>query len=216
MEVKRAIIIGAGQFGRLVLELIKRKGEYECVGFLDAAPSLQGQTICGLPVFGGDDCLEQKRGQLDAVYIALANGDRRKAMQRKAQALGFSTPSIVDHSVNLASDVQLGEGVFISMGATILNATTIGEGSIIGTGVTILHDVVIGAFCTIGGGAVVGAGTKIEEHVFVGVGAVIASGGYRIGAYAKLAAGAVAVKDLQMHAMAMGNPARVISIDGEA
>ncbi len=213
--MKKAIILGAGQLGRLIAELLKRCGEFECLGFLDSAPSMQDQKVVGIPVLGGDDYLEKLRGQVDAVFIAIADSSRRKAMLYTARELGFSVPNIIDPSANLASDVRLGEGVLVSMGATVLNATAIGDGVIVGTGVTILHDVEIGAFCTIGGGALVGAGTKIGDQAFIGVGAVIASGGYNIGDHAKLAAGAVALKDLPKNAMAIGNPARVIKNNDE-
>ncbi len=139
----------------------------------------------------------------------MANGGRR--CYTKLAPWDSRFQNLIDPSVTLASNVELGEGVLISMGTTILNACRIGDGVIVGTSVTILHDVNVGAFCTLGGGAIVGAGSQIEDHAFLGVGAVIASGGFRIGTKAKMAAGAVALKDVPSEAMAIGNPARVIA-----
>ena len=211
MAITKAAILGAGQFGRLVLELARRTQKFECVGFLDPAPELQNLLVDGVPVLGGDDALTSLQGKVEAIFLAIANGQRRAAMLDKARALGFQVPTLIDPSVILASSVELGEGVLISMGATILNACRIGDGVIVGTSVTILHDVGVGDFCTLGGGAIIGAGSQIEDHAFLGVGAVIASGGFRIGTKAKLAAGAVALKDVPSKSMAIGNPARVIA-----
>jgi sugar O-acyltransferase (sialic acid O-acetyltransferase NeuD family) len=211
MAITKVAILGAGQFGRLILELAKRTKKFECVGFLDPAPRLQNALVDGIPILGGDDALASLQGKVDAIFLAIANGQRRAAMLDKARSLGFQVPTLIDPSVILASNVELGEGVLISMGTTILNACRIGDGVIVGTGVTILHDVNIGAFCTLGGGAIVGAGSQIEDHAFLGVGAVIASGGFRVGTKAKMAAGAVALKDVPSESMAIGNPARVIA-----
>ncbi|MFD2235488.1 NeuD/PglB/VioB family sugar acetyltransferase [Phaeospirillum tilakii] len=204
------IIVGAGQTGRLFLEVIRRRGEVACVGFLDADPALHGREIDGVPVLGGDDLLAAAPAGADAVAIAVGNLRLRRLLFRRACDLGYHLPPIIDPSANLASSVRLGAGVFVSMGSTLLNATAIGDLTLIGTGVNVLHDTVLGANCLIGGGATIGAEVTMEEDVFVGVGAVLASGRKRIGAGSRIGAGAVVIGDVPAGAFLLGNPARVI------
>jgi len=51
---RRAIVIGAGQAGRTIVQAIKENlpSEYQLVGYIDDDPSKQGQVIEGVPVIG--------------------------------------------------------------------------------------------------------------------------------------------------------------------
>ena len=51
---RRAIVIGAGQAGRTIVQAIKENlpSEYQLVGYVDDDPSKQGQVIEGVPVIG--------------------------------------------------------------------------------------------------------------------------------------------------------------------
>jgi exopolysaccharide biosynthesis polyprenyl glycosylphosphotransferase len=51
---RRAIVIGAGQAGRTIVQTIEQNlpSEYQLVGYIDDDPSKQGQVIEGMPVIG--------------------------------------------------------------------------------------------------------------------------------------------------------------------
>jgi acetyltransferase-like isoleucine patch superfamily enzyme len=74
------------------------------------------------------------------------------------------------------------------------------------------HDVSIGDYVTICAGANIAGHVVIEDDVFVGAGAVIVNGSaerkLRVGAGAKIAAGAVVTKSVPPGAVLAGNPAR--------
>ncbi len=73
MDRSRVLIIGAGAAGRaLVQELQVGELPVEPVAFLDDAPDLQGNIICGLPVLGGSDELQSAVDQTGADEILLA------------------------------------------------------------------------------------------------------------------------------------------------
>ena len=79
----------------------------------------------------------------------------------KIRSLGYVIPSLLGPSVNRCSDLVLGEGAVVSLGANILTSVRIGPYAMIGTGVTIGHNITIGSNCIIGGNTIVGASTAI-------------------------------------------------------
>lgn len=107
-------------------------------------------------------------------------------------------------------------------GCDIMPGTKIGGGTRFphrGLGVVINKDCVIGKNCTIGKGVVIGGRSgnpvvpKIGDNVLVGSNAVII-GPIKIGDNAQIGAGAVVVHDVPENAVVVGNPARVIKING--
>ena len=53
----RIVIIGAGQNGCQVANIIKFEREMELVGFLDDNATLHGGRLCGRPILGGTDLM---------------------------------------------------------------------------------------------------------------------------------------------------------------
>lgn len=71
---RRAIIIGAGQAGRTIIQAIKENLplEYQLVGYIDDDPSKQGQVIEGIPVIGSRRNLLSLVRENDVSEIILA------------------------------------------------------------------------------------------------------------------------------------------------
>src|SRR5438477_12920486 len=80
-----AIIIGAGGHGRVVLDILRARGEHSVVGFIDANTSLAGSEISGVPVIGPPNQLPKLRQRSIAAAI-VAIGDNRTRL-RYAQTL---------------------------------------------------------------------------------------------------------------------------------
>ncbi|MBF0282786.1 MAG: polysaccharide biosynthesis protein [Zetaproteobacteria bacterium] len=73
VERKRALIVGAGQAGELLVRDLLKTGPYEPIGFLDDAARRQGQEIHGVRVLGRlDDLVRviQHRG-VEVVLLAM-------------------------------------------------------------------------------------------------------------------------------------------------
>ena len=209
-ETMRFIILGAGQFGRLVADIVRRIPHLECAGFVDRDPSLLGKTFYGVPVLGDDDQIEGLQGKVQGFLPVIGDLQKRLRLFEKCHQLGFRLVSVLDPSVLMGSDVRLGEGVFISYGSNLLNGVEIGDLAFIGTGVNILHDTVIGPNCLIGGGTTIGASVTIGRNVSFGVGVTVASGKKRIGNNVTIGAGSVILNDVPDNAFVLGNPARAV------
>jgi sugar O-acyltransferase (sialic acid O-acetyltransferase NeuD family) len=205
------LIVGAGQTGRLVAEIVGRIPRLECVGFIDRDVALHGRQFYGVPVLGGEDRLEQMAGgEVEGALPVFGDLAARLRVFRRCRALRYQLVNVIEPSVVAASDVHLGEGIFISFGAKILTAVEIGDFALIGTGVNILHDSTIGPNCVIGGGSTIGASVTVGRNVSFGVGVQVASGRIRIGNDVRVAAGSVILRDVPDNAFVLGNPARVI------
>jgi len=204
------LIIGAGQTGRLVAEIASRIPGLECVGFLDQDPSLHGQRFFGVPVLGGEALLERYVGRVEGALPVVGDLRVRLEMFERCRRLGFRLVNVIEPTVNLASDVKLGEGIVISCGTIVLTAVELGDYAFVGTGVNILHDTVIGSNCVIGGGSTIGASVTVGRNVAFGVGVQVASGRKHIGDNASIGAGSVVLKDVPPNAFVLGNPARAI------
>ena len=108
-------------------------------------------------------------------------------------------------------------------GIEIHPAASIGKGLFIdhGSGVVIGETAVIGDNCTLYQGATLGGTGKhtgkrhptLGNHVMVGAGAKVLGPVY-VGDYAKIAAGAVVLKDIPANSTAVGMPAKVVRRDG--
>lgn len=204
------LIIGAGQTGRLVAEIASRVRGLECVGFLDRNRELHGKRFFNLSVLGGEEMLEDYVGRVEGALPVIGDLRDRLEMFEKCKRLGFRLVNVIEPSVNMASDIKLGEGVVISCGAILLTAVEVHDYVFVGTGVNILHDTVIGSNCVIGGGSTIGASVTVGRNVSFGVGVQVASGRKIIGDNASIGAGSVVLKDVPAHVIVLGNPARAI------
>lgn len=109
-------------------------------------------------------------------------------------------------------------------GIEIHPGAKIGKGLFIdhGSGVVIGETCEIGDYCTLYQGVTLGGTGKdsgkrhptLGDHVVVGTGAKVL-GPFKVGDYAKIAAGAVVLEEVPESATAVGVPARVVRIGGE-
>jgi len=79
---KPVLIYGAGQMGVQLLEAVRRAGDREAVGFLDASPSLWGQYVGGVKVFPPKKFERlMARAGVREVLLALPGSQRRERRQ---------------------------------------------------------------------------------------------------------------------------------------
>ncbi len=71
LDRKRALLIGAGQAGELLVRDLLKSGPYEAIGFLDDANRRQGQEIHGVRVIGHLDDIEKVLEKQDIGVVLL-------------------------------------------------------------------------------------------------------------------------------------------------
>ena len=210
-----AIVYGAGGHGKVVLDILRQRGE-EIAGFVDDGWRSLGGMVLGIPVLGGEEILDGgSRANVTHFVVAIGNNAVRAAKFASLRAAGIEPLNAVHPAAILAPDVVIGAGFQAMAGAIVNTCTVIGMNVILNTGSSVDHDCIleddsfVGPGCHLGGTVVVGRGA------FLGIGVSVAPG-VSIGPEAVVGAGAVVLEDVQAGAFVAGVPARVIRPAAEA
>jgi UDP-perosamine 4-acetyltransferase len=191
MEVRRAVLLGAGGHAKVVLSLA-RANDLKVMGVCDPVLARGGVTQWrDLEVLGGDDAL----GKLSADEVVLLNGIghvvgsvARRALYERCREQGFHFPALIHPAAWIDPSVDLGEGVQVMAGVVLQPDCVIGENTIVNTRSSVDHDGRVGAhvhlapgsvLCgtvTVGNDAFIGAGATVLPNLQLGAGAVVAAG----------------------------------------
>ncbi len=209
----RVLVIGAGGHGQVVADILltaSRQGahEYPC-GYLDHNENLWGSVLLNLPVIGSID--QRDKFEHDAVIIGIGDNLTRRRLfallSRSSERFATARhPSAVlsEHCV-IRHGTVVGAGVIVNAGACI------GSNVILNTGCSIDHHTLIGDHAHIAPGARLGGEVTIGQGTLIGIGAVVLPG-RRVGAWSVVGAGAVVTRDVPDGVMAVGSPARVLTL----
>jgi acetyltransferase EpsM len=210
MMMKKIVIWGASGHAIVVADIIRLRGEYELVGYLDDIDRRRHGTIVhGAQILGGEEQLEQLLSQgVRHIIMGFGNCDARLSVTERIKPLGFELALAIHPGATIASDAVINPGTVVAAGAVINPGCQVGENVIINTSSSIDHECMIGdgahispgahlaGKVTIGRAAWVGIGSSVIDHVSIGNGAIIG-------------AGSVVVRDIPDRAVAYGNPAKV-------
>jgi len=89
-SLRRALVLGAGDAGRLVLAGIQNRGWW-VAGFLDDDPAKQGLRLAGVPVLGRFDDVVARAREQDATHLIVALPSAKGPARRRALALAAAT-----------------------------------------------------------------------------------------------------------------------------
>jgi len=209
---EKIVIIGAGGSGKDVLATLYRHNKihnnYEILGFLDDKLP-QGKTICGLQIIGKLNWIEKN----SEILCVISNGFSkiRKNIVKKLKKYKVNFPSIVDPSVIIADNVDIGKGVIIQAGSIINPDVTIGDFTFINLDCTIGHDCKISSYVTIAPGVNINGNTKINSSTEIGSGTVSIQN-ITIGKNCIIGAGTVIINDVPNDSLVVGNPGKIKKI----
>ncbi len=200
-------IYGAGGLGRELSTWIRRKEQYDLIGFIDdnIAP---GEERAGLPVLDTHPSAIAKN--IKGLIFGIAEPVVKQAIFQRLALAGVEFPSIMHDSIHdLDESITVGEGVVITQGVTLTRDIVIGDHAILNINSTVGHDVRLGDFTSIMPGANISGNVQIGPGTLVGSGAVILQG-IKIGSNVKVGAGAVVTKNIPDGEIVVGIPARRI------
>lgn len=204
---ERVVILGAGGHARVIVDVLEGIGELDIAGF--TSPEGTQETLFGYPRLGTDDALDEiLRSGVRFAFAAVGENERRKACIHLLRASGFGLINVISPHALISARAVLGEGVAVLPGAIINAAAQISDGAIVNTNASVDHDCVIGVCAHIAPGAVVAGCVRVGDGVLLGVGSRVIPG-VSIGEGTTIGAGAVVVRDVPKHVVAMGVPATV-------
>lgn len=202
-------ILGAGGFAREVWWALREGRAHDSalrfkpVMFVDRAAT--DAPLKGLPVRTLADVPR------DVMLICGIGGmtDIKERVVTDAINNGFQfAPAVIAESARVGPDVRIGDGSILCDGVIATTDIEIGAHVAINLDCTIGHDAVIRDYVTASPGCHISGCVTLEANSYLGTGASILEH-VRIGKHAVLGAGAVATKDIEDFALAVGVPAIV-------
>ena len=164
MSKKKLLLVGAGGFGRMVLELAMC--QYDCAFIDDGQPV--GVEICGIPVVGGLADLPELRKEYGLLVVGIGNNQFRAQVYEKAKALGYGFPNIIAPSAYISPYAKLGRGCVVLQNACVQNGASVGNGVLLNAGTEIHCDAVVGDYALIYTNSVIRTGATVGNIARIG------------------------------------------------
>ena len=155
------LIIGAGQYGLVALEIAQAMGRFGKIAFLDdsfRADSVEDkgpEPVEGPAIIGTTRDIEKFAGQFRYGFVAIGNTDVRRHL---TESLRYNciTPAILVHpSAFVSPNAQLQKGCCIEPLAVVQTGAVVATASFVASGAVIRHNAFVGEFCHVDCNAVV-------------------------------------------------------------
>ena len=210
----KAVIIGAGGHGKVVLDALRQAGRVDVIGFIDADAAKVGSVVMGLSVIGGINQLSKLRRQdVKGAIVAIGDSRVRRSYADLVTQSGLELINALHPSAVISPAAKLGRNILVAPNAVIGPETEVGDSVIVNTGALVDHECRLGVACHVCPGAVLAGRVTVAEGAFVGMGSRTLPC-ITIGPNAVVGAGAVVTADVPPDATVVGVPARIIKRAG--
>lgn len=212
--VEQVVVIGAGGFGREVLELIEdinavgASPRFQVLGVLDdGSPNAALLAQLGTTHLGPVAALEELHQDV-AHVIGVGGCAARAAIDARCVAWGRRSATLVHPTAVVGRrSVEIGEGSVLCAFSSATTHVRLGRHVHLNPHASIGHDSTIGDHTTVTPHAAIAGDVHLGARVFVGTGAVIGPR-MRVGDDVLVGAGAVVVRDVADGLTVAGVPAR--------
>lgn len=207
------VVIGAGGFGREVLDLIRDintagTGDWEILGVVDDSPSdenLQRLSVQNVPYLGTVDGFLRDHAGCRFV-VGIGSPAARRTIAERIQRAGLEAATLVHPLASVGTATSLGAGTVVCVGARLTTNVTLGRHVHVDTNATVGHDTVLGDFVRLNPASSVSGDCVVEDDVLIGVAAAVLNR-VRIGRGATVGGSACVVRDVAANAVVKGVPA---------
>ncbi|GAA5147423.1 acetyltransferase [Microbacterium pseudoresistens] len=206
------VVVGAGGFGREVLDVADAMNSYRVIGVLDDSLTEQNAARLrqrGIDYLGAVDSFAAKKNDAQFV-IGIGSASVRAAIDSRMTSAGFEAATLVHPESSIGSLVSLGPGTVVCAGVRMTTNVTTGRHCHFNLNATIGHDVSIDDYVTVNPGAAVSGEVELAESVLIGANSFVLQG-LEIGAKSIVGAMACVTRAVPSEVTVAGVPARVIS-----
>jgi sugar O-acyltransferase (sialic acid O-acetyltransferase NeuD family) len=201
------VIAGAGGFGR-ELAAYARDAGFDVAGFLDDDESVKASL-------SGPDRDAGLRGPIrsyapqpgETVAIGIGHVATRLRVAEALLERGAQLTNVVHPTAWVAPSASLGEGVALAPFVCVGPDVRVGDLTMLNMYASLGHDTVVGRCCVLAPYSFAAGYSTLEDEAFLASHAVVTPG-KRIGARARISAGAVVFHDIPPGWLAAGSPAR--------
>jgi len=195
---QRIIMLGGGRGAVQVLDAVMRSGRQKVIGILDDNEKMQGKKIFGYEIIGALARIHElwEKKAFDAAVITFSNNlERRAALYEELSAKDIPFANVIDPSVQIHSNVELGSGNVIIANCRIGSCAEIGNNNFLSAYVNIEHHNILGNHCTFGPGVLTSSRAQIGDKVKFGTGIFIEPG-VKIGSESIISSGSILTVDV--------------------
>lgn len=204
-------ILGAGGFGRMVLDILRQGRRHHAVAFLDSNPALHGALVDGLPVLGGiDQASRLARSGIAGAIVAVGDNATRVALAGELQQRGLELVSAIHPLAAISPTAVLDEHLVIGPRVCVCVHARIGSHTVLCPGSIIEHDNVIGRGVFLYPAVRLAGTVFVDEFATLGIGSCVIPG-RQIGRGAHVEPGAVVIRDVAPETVVGGVPAELCS-----
>lgn len=206
------VIIGAGGFGREVLDIveaIEASGhELGFVGFVDDGDVDEDRLVRrGASLLGRTADITRFA---DRYVIGIGSPKAKQNIAHIADSQGLRAQTLVHPTATIGGDSELGLGCVLAAGSRVTTNVRLGNHVQLNLNSTVGHDSVLADFVSAFPCATISGGSNIGQRVTVGTGANILNG-VSIGNDAYVGAGAVVIRNVDANVIVAGVPARPVT-----
>ena len=206
--MNRLLIVGAGGFGREVLDAAldvpASERDWDVAGFLDDRVEILKGKNCPLPIVGTPEAYQF--ADEDRVVCAIGDPRTRLRYCRQLQARGARFASVIHPTAIVGFNSRISEGCILCPYSGISNNVTLGNYVVLNAYSGVGHDATIAEGCTLSAYVNVNGWAVLGEGVFLGSHAVVLPRA-TVGDYAVVGAGSVVLKKVKAGATVFGVPA---------
>jgi len=208
--VKNLIIVGAGGFGRELLQWVKDinkiQTKWSIKGFIDDNLNALDGMECDYNVIGSIQ--DWKPEDVEVFACAIANPRTKEDIVTLLKSRGATFESIIHPTAVIGEYNKIGEGLIAYPKSAITINVKIGDYvTLLSSGIG--HDAVVGDYSTISSYCDITGGAQLGKKVFLGSHVTIVPG-KKVGDDAYVGAGSVVIKNVKPNTKVMGNPAQKI------
>ena len=162
--MKRLLILGAGQYGKVAYEIARAMEQFDGIAFLDD----NSETAVGKL-----SDYKKLKNDYDSAIVAIGNAGMRLGFIERLTESGYDIPVMIHPKAYVSPSAVIGKGSFIEPMAVVHTDVVIGIGAIVSAGTIINHNAVIGDGCHLDCGTVIKAREIIEDKTKTDCGQVI-------------------------------------------
>lgn len=215
----RIVVVGAGGFGREVLDVIEARVEsgdsLELLGVIDSGPreaDLERLADRRIAYLGTErEWIRSMRGD-ERFVVAIGSPTIRRTVAERLSGFGLSALTVVHPRAVIGSRSKLGAGVVVTSGVQISTNVSLGDHVHLNPGCIIGHDAILRDYVSVNPGAIVSGNVEVEQGSLLGAGSTILQG-LIIGERSVVGAAACVTKNVDPGTTVVGIPARTRSID---
>jgi len=208
-DCERIIIVGAGGFGREVLQWARQawpEHVHKLAGFVSADPTKLDGHAASLPILGSPNDFEPR--PTDGFVLGIGIPRIRRVVAEQLEARGARFLTLIHPTAIVADTAVIGPGSVICPYAIVSAAVRLGRFVLVNYHASLAHDAAAGDYAVLSPYAVLAGHSAIGRDVFLGLHSSVGPG-IQVGEKSKVSANSAVLASAGPGSLIHGVPSRI-------